>query len=326
VLARETQLATRREDRGAATRCLRELCLAASEDAWPLHAATGAIAEAGWSETLDETFEEMIERPEVNPQVGALWVRSRLARGDWECGGRLPALLARGAVGREAACAYMELLAEVGRGTPLRRFVKQHGAQLRKETATWASAGYGLLTMGDRRETALWLADWQSRNDLKPWMLVPLVVALRAFGRDTEAAAASRHALTLVEQDARSGCHAVWLAVDEVLAGDTGAAVNHLAATNPAELNPYYRFLHTLAQAAAEIRGLQRDAQPATFAALRERLRTAAPMPGDWICPALRRAHRRLLLQIANDLGAATPRLWAWWRIGVAGLRSELRT
>jgi Flp pilus assembly protein TadD len=102
VLAREVQLAARRGDAAMALLHLRELCAGGDGEPWPLHAAAQAMAEAGWSDSLDQALEEALDRPGANPQAGALWVRSRLSRGDWSAATRLPDLQARGAIGVQA--------------------------------------------------------------------------------------------------------------------------------------------------------------------------------------------------------------------------------
>ena len=283
------------------------------------------MADAGLTDPLDELIDELIERPEANAKVGALWVRRHAARGDWKCEDRLPPLQARGAVGREATCAFVEVLAEARRAVPLRRYIEKHGSTLRQETPTWASVGYGLLTVGDYSRTALWLADWRSRADLQPWMLIPLAVALRGAGRDDEAAEASRHALGLEDQDARSGCHSVWLATDELLTGRAEAATNHLATTDPSGLNPYYQSLYALVQVTIELQPMDATERGQAFAPIRERLRAAPPEPVDWSCPAFRRTHRRLVQRLARDVGGISAMLWAGWQIVAGELRGGLR-
>jgi cellulose synthase operon protein C len=314
VLAREVQLHALRREQDAATRAMRDLCLSPGEDTWPFFAAAQAMSGAGWNDALNQLFDEMLDRPEVNPQVGALWVRSRIAQNDWKCAARLEALRDRGAVGRAATAAYLEVLAESNRTWMLQRFLKQHAGLLRRDTATWASAGYALLTVGDVRRTALWLADWQSRPDAEPWMLVPIAVALRATGREAEAAAVSRHALTR-PQDARTACHAIWLAVDAALAGSTEEAANLLASFDPAEQNPYYQFLHALAGAAVQLQATEPAAREPLFAQLRQRLQKATPSQGDMTCPAMKRFHRRLLRRIARDAGSLRAKLWLWGQL-----------
>jgi hypothetical protein len=297
---------------------LRELCVTGDGELWPLHAAAQCMAEAGWSDSLAQALEEALDRPGANPQVGALWMRSHLSRDDWSVADRLPALQARGPIGTEATCAYLECLGEARRVRPLRLYLEQHGTELRGFTKTWASAGLALATIGDNPRTALWLADWRNRSDVEPWMLVPLVAALRVMRRDAEAANVSRHALTL-EEDGRSGCHAVWLAVDHAAAGDWDEVERLLTRVDPDALDPYYRFLATLAAAASALH--QAADRADAFAAARAQLQAAAPPFIEWSCPAFRRAHRRLVLSLAAEASGTGATLWAWSQIALAALR-----
>jgi tetratricopeptide (TPR) repeat protein len=316
VLPRDVRLAARREDRATAAQRLRELCVTATEDPWPLHAAVHAMATTGWAGEVEQIFAEALDRPDVNPRVGEMWVRSCAVRHDWSCANQLEALRKRGEIGLHATSAYVETLADAQRSLPLRRFIGRHRELLRAHNLTWGSTGYALLTLGDHRATVAWFTDWAQRPGVQPWMLHNLVVALRALGRDTEAAVVSRHALALGVEDWGTPSHHIWLALDAAVTGKTVSAADHLVALDTNALDAEDRFLFACVRALIEIQQRPDPDRAVAFAVARQRLREAAGFCPNYVMqPALARAYRRCVRRIAHDCSGPLATLWAWGRV-----------
>ncbi len=74
VAARSVQLAARRGDRDAASARLAALCAEPSDEKWPLEGAARAIADAGWRDVLQQVLGRALDRNEVHPHVGAVWL------------------------------------------------------------------------------------------------------------------------------------------------------------------------------------------------------------------------------------------------------------
>src|SRR5262249_34886228 len=150
---------------------------------------------------------------------GSLWVRRRLAEGDWKCLKRLGDPWSLGEAGREALCHYLQSIGKPSamgaqrRRSILRKFLREHGPRLRADTFAWGSAVCGLAAPGTYEDAARFGADYAARADAQPWMLINLVIAQRALGQDREANAAGRHALGLTA-DYTTRYHHIWLALD----------------------------------------------------------------------------------------------------------------
>lgn len=316
LLPREVRLAARREECATATRALRTLCLTATDEPWPLNAAAHAMTTAGWAREVEQVFTEALEQPDVNPRVGDMWIRSLAARQDWSGGERLESLRQRGEVGIQATAAYVETLADARRSAPLHRFLRRHRELLRRHDVTWGSTGYALLTILDYRGTVAWLADWPRRSGAQPWMLHNLVVALRALGRDAEAAAVSQHAVASGIEDWGTPSHHIWLALDAAVLGHPNSAVEHLRGIDTDSLDGEDHFLYACVRALVELQQSPNEERAAAFALVRQRLREAAGHCQNYVMqPALARAYRRCVKRVARVCGGMLPTLWAWSRV-----------
>src|SRR5262249_61002640 len=110
----------------------------------------------------------------------------------------------------------------------------------RADTHAWGTVGYGSAAAGDQRAAADWLADWAGRPDARPWMLINLVLALRALGRAAEANAVGRHAAGR-PADHTTPYHELWLAAGPALAGGTAAAGQRPAGGGPPRVGAPHR-------------------------------------------------------------------------------------
>jgi tetratricopeptide (TPR) repeat protein len=317
VGAREVQLACRRGDRARAERALERLCASRLDDRWPLDAAYEAMERAGAGERAAELFRRALGGAEANPLLAALWVRHAAAGRRWKrCEEFLRGLRGRPGPWGQGASAYVEALGDRRRRFRLRRFVRANRQALRADTLTWGSVGYAFKAVHDEKGCAEWLSDWPTRKEARPWMLLNLVGALRAVGRDGEAAGAGRAALFL-PPDATRAKHRVWLALDAAVDGDPAEALEAVKEVDGPDLPDYYRFLASLARAAAESRtGDRREA----FAKAREHLRRATRMLRAYAKDrALRRCYGRAVGRVARGRGGVAGAAWrAWKAVGTA--------
>jgi tetratricopeptide (TPR) repeat protein len=74
VLARQVQLAARREDKEAALDALREIAESGGEAPWPLQTAVAAVRGAGWSDEADAVLDEVIRGRIVHAWAVLTWV------------------------------------------------------------------------------------------------------------------------------------------------------------------------------------------------------------------------------------------------------------
>ena len=321
--AREIQLARRLGDRVLVRQKFEEICRSNHESPWPLQEAVNEVYRAGWPEIASDVLGEALNAPDVNPQVGDQWVRVRVHEGDWNCHTRLNELAQRGEIGRQATYTWLELAAQAGapgngsawsRTSARRRigaFISANREWLRADTFFWGTVGYALTMMKQYHAAAEWMADWRDRADAEPWMLANAAEGLREAGQTAEAAEVSRFALSL-PADNGTPLHHLWLASDEVLAGELDSARSRLVGVDPTALDEDYRFLHMLISTMLEFAEAPAADRRRALRAARQRLLAAssgyAALSRE---KARRRFYRSCVRQIAAQSGAAA-RLWCW--------------
>jgi hypothetical protein len=168
----------------------------------------------------------------------------------------------------------------------------------------WGVVGYALWNLGRHRAGARWLADWEVRENVQPWMLINLVLCLRHLGRDADAARVSRHALGL-PADPWTSHHQLWLALDELCQARAGEASARLDTIDPEKFRPTHRYLHGLALTLRDVLRAEPAARRRTALAARRKLvelnrRTVIPAADH---RAVLRAYRRAIGQIVRPLG-----------------------
>jgi tetratricopeptide (TPR) repeat protein len=317
-LARAVQLAVRRGQVDEAQLRLRELCVQPADDPWPYRTAVEAMAATGSGPAVTALLDEVVEQERANPNLGVLWVERRIACRDWKLERRLPALLKRGSVGARAAAAYLEALVENGRTVPARRFFKKYGPSLRCDLIAWGTVGSALLSLGEYRDALSWTDDWEERSGICPWMLHVRAFALRSVGRDAAAGEVSRQALTLESEDNSNGAHALWLAIDHLLAERAEEAGQLLGRINPEELPPFYHLLHAMACATATVKTISPAERQNALPHVKQALHGVKAPAIVVRSPAWRRAHHGLARQIAREIGGMPAALWARGRIAAA--------
>src|SRR5262249_35708763 len=141
VTARAVQLALARDETDEAEQELLKLCRSPSPGP-ALETAVNAFLRAEGSKAAGEGLEQARTEPDVCPLVGGEWVRRRLAWGDWRCEKRLPALLERGEVGRDALAAFVTGVGDARKGWKLRRIIRCYREHLRAHSYAWGATGY----------------------------------------------------------------------------------------------------------------------------------------------------------------------------------------
>jgi tetratricopeptide (TPR) repeat protein len=321
VLARRAILAARKHDKSTALDLLRQLCVAPSESSWSVSAPVEEMLKEGWRraswhEEVEKVLVDAIAKEEVVPEVGAQWGALMASQKRPLKAEQFVPLLARGAIGERAIYAYMDRLQHERQFDQVVRFARQAWPILRQHFWAWASIGMGLVRIG-RYDLALpWQSLWRDYPDAQPWMLINVVEALRAAGRDDEAREASRVALAKPDSSAHS-LHRLWRASDAALDGEFSQVREHLAACGDGKLSDHYQFHKTLVECALEMHDAVQDGTaPAAFAAVRRKLAAArrgfAPFASE---PARKKLYYRTLALVARLRGTLLARLWYWARL-----------
>jgi len=313
--AREVQLAAARGSREEAIKGLQALCVTKMERWWPLETAVAALDKAGWKADAERVLSESLDLPDAHERVGSLWIDRHVERKDWSCTQRFELLLQRGEAGRSLVIQYAKALAKAKMAGPLQECIRRHGAALRETISDWANVGYCFATLEDYESAAKWMHDWTERREMQPWMLINLAIALRGIGDDAQANRVSRRALELTS-DYTSKYHRVWLALDEVLSGNSAAAAEWLQDVKDSSLDVTHKYVHRLLEALLSVQQAAPVERSSAFRHARQQLddavRTMVPLNEDR--RALLAAYRRCVRRMALDRGGVPAFVWSRWR------------
>jgi cellulose synthase operon protein C len=237
-------------DLDTAESSLAQLCHCELENSQGLYAAIYAMRSAGWDDRVESTLHDQLAQATVSPYVQFAWIELAAELQQWSKLDRyIHTLDFHSDSSHSAIEAYLRLLAQNQQHQALDDFIAKHKDILKQETTLWGSVGYALRFVQANRRIITWLADWRSRSDLKPWMLVNLAEAYRAVGADDRSRAVHYAALDLAS-DSGKRSHRAWLAFDLAQAGQIDDARQYLDTLLPSEnYSAEYQFLLEITQA-----------------------------------------------------------------------------
>ena len=318
VTSKRAILATRTKDRELASSSFRELCLDTDNNSWPLSSAYDAMKKAKWLEDVRRVASEAFEEEKVHSEVGKKWIQAHVDDRRWDLKGRLKFLVERHPrAGGFAVYEWVEALLNAGRKSQFHKFARVEDSWLRTNSFAWGSVGWGMTRIKDYKSAYQWLKDWREQKAAEPWMLVNAVEAFRDRGKNVEANEISRHALTL-SPDGGVPLHQLWLAADEVVAGDFAAARERMTQVDRTTLDADYTFLMIIIEVIVEMMETPADQRRATFTSVRKRVNLALY---NYTYQSLSAERSRRLFyrygvkQIAKAVGGWRATLWMWYRV-----------
>lgn len=299
---REIELAVRRGDRAAALKTLRGLCFIDDNGERAVSRAAKMMCEAEFFGDVEALLAALVEEPGVQPEAAAAWIEILTSRGRfWRAGRRVTRLLDLGAAGAKAASRYLDALGEARASWRLRWFLWRAGDRLKSDAEVWGTVGFALVSVDGAARAIDWLSDWKTRDGVRPWMILNLALALRDREDDAGSTEVSRAALGMAPDHTSTG-HALWVAMEEALEGQTKAAGARLYAIDRDELSPFNQFLHAMTEAMLVMQEATPDRLKEAYAKSREFLTWASNVYPTYNAEtATRRAYKRAYARILRD-------------------------
>lgn len=249
VLARTVQLAAKQNDLNTAAEGLEQLCVYPCEYDWALHTAVKTMINANWTIKAQSVLFDAFLQPNANPKVGEYWVCCCIELKQWKfCSQQLSNFHPRNPLQKQALIRLTRILANQDTSTRLIKFMQANRNSLRADAETWGMIGYALSHRGEHKLALKWLADWQQRKDVQPWMLMNLVISLRAAKKMPQSIAVSEYALKLPEDDSTQE-HRLWLAFEASQSGHSVKARRYLQDVSLNSLGTGYQFLFYVIEA-----------------------------------------------------------------------------
>jgi tetratricopeptide (TPR) repeat protein len=214
-----------------------------------LESSMDAFRKANQSGAAHKALGEWMERSPINHHVAELWIESQPKGVAYFRNRRILTRLENFSgdanAKRALAIAYLELLKAQKSTGPLRDYVMKNRNLLSENTATWGSVGH---ILSSARLDALcldWYAKWETRADVRPWMLLNLIISMLRSRKYDEAANVGNAALKL-STDHSIGMLSLWLAADALRHSDYMKMRTLLAGVSRPTLSNYYKFLFDL--------------------------------------------------------------------------------
>ena len=317
ILLLHVQLAAKKVDLESARDYFRLLCAGPDLESWMISNATAALDNAEWGGELDKLFVEILTQPSCQAVVADIWGErcSELKR--WKKSlGTLHKLMAGATPALRAAEHYIRYQGRIANNKSyreLRKFLKKYHPQLHADLGTWGQVSYAMTNCKRYKETIQWLHDWQVRNDNAPWIMQNLAISLHEVKRYKEGFQVSRQAL-LLPVDHSTPTHALLVAFDAALAGDSETLARIADEIREKEFGAYYQFLHALLNALESVLVPKNNAEHSGIKAAKLAIRRGVAIyPRYQQEVFLAYAHKRCLWKIAQTQNTFFPMTLWWW-------------
>jgi tetratricopeptide (TPR) repeat protein len=304
------QLACARRDWPQARQAIKELCASQGEEQWPFLRSVELIR--GTNPRLFGTWDLRMLKVDANPLAALARVTQCCEAQQFQEGLNLVSRLdPAGVAWRDAMTTLLRALGEARKLRQAKRLVGAHREALGRHTLTWGIVGYVLASTGNRPATVQWLADYRSRENVEPWMVINLSLSLHELGKRREAREASQYVLELAEHAQLDPQVAVFIALDQALGGNPDYAVERVLTLEPESLPPLCQGILVYLRALTRVQRAAPEERQKAFREARDEL--ARPeYERPWTTPGMRQTYRAVLQRLAEDVGGFRARAWAW--------------
>ncbi len=227
TLAAAITLRLREADPQGALEYLRALAMSPDPDPWPFSRAVDAFKEDSHCGSALRILRRGV-REGRNPECAPSVVRLLCARRRFFAAAFFYLRLEPGEARQRTTAPLLQLLAPNGKNLLISLLSRMRHDALREDDAAWAYVGYALMERRKMKSMVRWMADWEKRPDVQPWMLFNYCVALRCIGREEDAHRIATHVLQNMHYRDGAGYLQVLLAVELALRREPAAASVHL--------------------------------------------------------------------------------------------------
>jgi hypothetical protein len=266
------------------------------------------LEKLGQSKPIDDEVSAAVTRDDSVAIVADVWIKRRYLHSRLEDIDALIRDTPSAVVRENVACAYLIWMGDRAQASRFRRFVKKTREALRTSPRLWAAVGNGYISIKDYRAAREWLADWSTRDGLEPYMLLNVVLALRACKCDDEARVAVDRGLGLPEDNATVELK-LFKAFDDALSGKFDSTTNIIGTIRAETLRDFYKAIYSLTQALLET---QFFPSHEAFTSAKLHVSKAFKDP-RWqhTSVLLRRMYLQTVAHLARKQGGAEAKIWA---------------
>ena len=295
---------------------LRQLCRTPNADVAQLESAARALRDSGYKTELFQVLREALESPEVNPYVGAMWMRRVVGSNTWNRHyvGGMDELCERGEVGYRAVIEFLEAAGAKRKKELVSEALRKHAHWLSTHPVGRIAAARALVNVRSYSKAARWMRDWPAGSEAELPVLYCQALGLRGSGREKEAHKIVELALAKPDADQQFPAFRVWYAAEEALLGNTQAAADAFKDLKVSGWDDDLLCLYYLVRGVLRIQRAEADERKDAFKAGYYRVKDFFhKVPIYKRDVALRRQYRRHVWRMAVDSGSWTYGLQALW-------------
>jgi hypothetical protein len=300
----------------------RRLCATPDATLASLDETAEVLREAGFKQELMHLLREALRQPEVNPHVGALWIRRVITSKIWDH--RYPEgldeLCQKGEVGQRAVIEFLELAGRKRRGSLALKAVARHRRWLRANPEGWAAAGRALALSRCYPQAARWMSNWREQPSLDNSTVYCLALTFRATGKSRKAMEVARVALDRPGALEEFPILKLWVAQDHAFSGQTQEASTMFKQIDPSGWEDDALACYYLVRGVIRVQKAQDKDRKEAFEMARERVAQLFRKKPIWKRDVyLRGEYHRCLLRMAKDASVWSERFRVGWRSAHSG-------
>lgn len=208
VTALEIQLACEQSEKPKALELFSRLCTDPHVTDWDLNDASNWLIRFKLQRKWKKVLFAAAATDSCLPAVARFWVRQQTGAGNWGIHRKFEKLNRAAQI--EALTTYSLELAQAIKNAALNEqslslyrlrshagYIDKFATILRSSTMPWGAAACVLAELGLAKKAVEWMADWKTRTDTQPWMLLNLAEMLRRLGRYHQAHDVVLHLITV---------------------------------------------------------------------------------------------------------------------------------
>jgi len=291
--AAELRLRLHQGELNSALKCFEGIIHSPEPDPWAVNTATEALQRRGLASKALKALRREVRAGSGNPQNGVAVVKLLQSNGSGFSAIRFFLSLPEGEAQRRAASPLIQWLAEKRHPLLFRWVLWRRRDMLHRHDDSWGQVGFAFSTLKRMKAAVPWLADWERRPNVQPWMLFNYCLALRHAEKWEEATRVARHVVEKWgHRDGAADLH-LFIAIEEAMRGEIAAAEDHLNRALVREGNHYDQLMMALARSLVDLHKLPADQRRKEFPAIRRRLEPKLPKTFSGAEPDVRRTFQR---------------------------------
>ena len=225
MLPSEIILACKRGKFDEALKLLQQAALLIEVDTGVVDEAMKCLDSCKLQKRVNKLLSSLITDPSMNPYMAHLWAERMQLAVSWRLFSHLKKIPVHSRVLEPVL--HDVILGSKKASYPVRlikRVVARYPEATRKHTQVWSVVGQIFATGKSWQKCAEWLKDWESRPDVRGWMVTNRVFALQVLRRVPEADETSQKLLARGLRDHTAAYHLLYLALSALERHDTDRA------------------------------------------------------------------------------------------------------